>query len=501
MSIASQPPGSARVNTSTRSQAMSLGKANLLDFMIQIVLPIVLVRLLDPTEFGQYRMLWLAANAAIALGQLHMPHSLLYLLPREGAERARIYINNTLLFLASTGLIGAVLVGPWNHWLPGQMEHLSSNAFFLPLFIFVWVLASLVEFLPNADQRIAWQARVIVGLSLLRASTIVLVVFVTRDIEWVFAALLLFAFVKLGLLYYYIGKYHGRNVFKVNLNLLRGQIIYAAPFGISGSLYILRGQADQWVVASLFSTSVFATFSVAYVFSPLANIIRQSVSNAVMPRLSELHASGDREELLNLNRKANAGSNFLLFPMLVFFFVFSTQLIELINTGSYLMAADVMRIYLLGMLAQAVEVNSILRVFSQGRFTVRVNFGLLLMSIVVSYLGARVFGLLGAALGSVLALSLGELMNLRHAVSVTNTSFSRFLDWKQLGILLGAAIVAGGVGKGVALLPMFSGHLIGQLFLGGLSMITVYILMLILLGKGDLIKSVLEDVLRRRRRV
>jgi O-antigen/teichoic acid export membrane protein len=59
-----------------RRRALWLGAANSIDYAFQFLLPIVLVRCLEPETFGQYRLLWLAAATAMAVISQAMPGSL-----------------------------------------------------------------------------------------------------------------------------------------------------------------------------------------------------------------------------------------------------------------------------------------------------------------------------------------------------------------------------------------------------------------------------------------
>ena len=48
-------------------RALSLGGANAIDYTLQFLLPVVLVRCLDAEAFGQYRLLWLAVGTVMAV--------------------------------------------------------------------------------------------------------------------------------------------------------------------------------------------------------------------------------------------------------------------------------------------------------------------------------------------------------------------------------------------------------------------------------------------------
>src|SRR4051812_50139958 len=93
-------------------RAFSLGAVKALDNALQFLLPIVLVRCLDGATFGEYRLLWLAVGTVMAIAPFSMPGALYFFLPRSDAPTRRLYIHQTLAFLALTGLVAALIVSP-----------------------------------------------------------------------------------------------------------------------------------------------------------------------------------------------------------------------------------------------------------------------------------------------------------------------------------------------------------------------------------------------------
>jgi O-antigen/teichoic acid export membrane protein len=119
--------GAAALTTRRLGQrALSLGAANAFDYAAQFLLPVVLARCLDPGAFGEYRVLWLAVGTVMVVATLAMPGSLYYFLPRSDGATKRLYINQTLVFLAFAGLISGWAVSSWNPWLLDKMRGLAE---------------------------------------------------------------------------------------------------------------------------------------------------------------------------------------------------------------------------------------------------------------------------------------------------------------------------------------------------------------------------------------
>src|SRR5579859_2801413 len=176
-----------------RFRALSLGMANALDYALQFLLPIVLVRYLDSAAIGEYRLLWLAVGTVLPLATMGMPGSLYYYLPRSDASTKRLYINHSLLFLSVTGLIAAWAISAWNPGLPETIRLLAAHGAILPAFVLLWVISALLNPLPSVDERVKWQVGATIGLSALRAIALSAAAILTGDIAPVMMVLLAFA--------------------------------------------------------------------------------------------------------------------------------------------------------------------------------------------------------------------------------------------------------------------------------------------------------------------
>ena len=450
----SAPPDSAvgaqpSVPEKLAPRAMSLGVANALDYGLQFLLPVVLVRHLSPAAFGGYRLLWLATGTVMALVTQAMPFSLYYFLPRADADAKRLYINQAILYLAAAGIVGAFAVSALNPWLPEKFRDLAGNEWIVPLFVLIWVMASLLDLIGTAEERVGWQARTVVGLSALRAVALSATAVLTRELEPVLLALVGFAAIKLALLLAYVARHHGVRGPFLQRSAFGEQLRQSAPFGFAGALYGLRGQADQWVVTVLFPVAMFASFSIAALLAPLVHLCRQSVAQAFMPSMSRLEAAGDIRGMLALSSRASVMVATLAYPLLAFAFVFGKEVVGIIYTSAYVEAANVMRVYIVGLIALVVEPASLMLMLRQGRFSMRIGMFALPLSVAVSLAGAGLFGLPGAALGSVTAIYFEHLLTLRRIAKRSGIPLRHVQDWRTLALLLGCAALSGLVAFGV----------------------------------------------------
>jgi O-antigen/teichoic acid export membrane protein len=439
------------VSATLERRALSLGTANAVDYALQFLLPIVLTRTLSAHAFGEYRLLWLAVATLMMVAPMCMAPALYYFLPRSDRPTQRIYVNQTLVFLLGAGLVAGWALSEWNPLLPGKLEAITTaNAVSVPLFALLWVFASALDVIPTAEERVGWQARAIVSLSAIRAVGLSAIAIATGELAPVLWGLAAFTAIKAALLMHYVHRHHGLGLPIARRDTFAAQVRQAAPFAVSGTLHGLRQQGDQWIAAALFTVTQFASFSVATVLAPLVQIFRQSVNNVFLPSMSRMQSGGDVAGMLALNSRANCMVALMVYPLLGFAFVFAEDVIALVYTRAYLEGVPVLRVYVLGLVVFVVELVSLLFVMKEGPFAARVNGLALAIALPLSYLAAREVGLLGAALGSVVALYVERAISLRKISQLTATPLRRLQDWGTLAGLAGAAILASGI-AGLAL--------------------------------------------------
>jgi len=478
---------------SLERRALSLGTAYAIEFGLQFLLPVVLTRALDPHSFGEYRLLWLAISTLLAIAPMCMPESLYYFLPRSTGERRRLYLNQALIFMVGAAAFSALALSAWNPLLPASMRaFVGEKGWVISAFGLFWIFSALLDVLPTVDERVGWQARVIVSLAAIRAISLSATAFLTHDLRDVLYVLVAFAACKAALLVWYIVRHYGIGGPWAEGKAYKEQMHQAAPFAASGALHGFRAQGDQWIVAALFTVPQFAAFSVSGVLAPIIQIFRQSVNHVFLPSMSRHEAEGNFGSMLALNSRANAMVGLLVFPMLLFGFVFAHPLISLIYTPQYLDAVPVLRVYTIGLLAYVVELTSILFVLKQGTYCAKVMAVALAVALPTSYFGALHFGLPGAAMGTVLAVYVERAISLTRIARLTQVPVSRLQDWGTLGGLLAAATLASAA-AGTAL--SWGGlRPIETLALGGAIMALSYPVALLLTGQRKHLMSFIASI-------
>ena len=417
--------GNAVSLAALKRRAMSLGAVKAFDHFIQLLLPVVLVRCLDTATFGEYRLLWLAVGTIMTFATLNMVGTLYYFVPRSDARGKRLYIHQTMLYLALAGLVCGFMLSPWNALLPAAMHPLAQYGWLVPAFIALWVFAFLLDYLPSIDESISWQAYAMLTVSTLRVLLVAGGAWLTADLGVIFALLLVLVLIKVALLLYYVWRRHGLGPPWFERAAFSELVRDSAPLGASNALHGARTQADQWVVASLFTVSSFAAFSIAAHVVQIMIILRGAVVQAFLPSMSRLQAAGDLPGVFGMNSRGNAIVGSLLYPALAFVFVFTEEIVTLVYTASYLDAVAVIRVQIIGVLPMAIETASMVILLRRGAFALLLTGVTLVLSVALSLSAALQFGLAGAAAGGVVAVYVDRLLMMRHLARHTGIPLRR----------------------------------------------------------------------------
>jgi hypothetical protein len=92
------------------SKAGFLAAAGLLDYALQLGLPVILARQLTTQEFGDHRLVWLVVETGLILFPLFLPRSLFYFLPRAAPGTRPKLVGNTFASLFALGGLAILLL-------------------------------------------------------------------------------------------------------------------------------------------------------------------------------------------------------------------------------------------------------------------------------------------------------------------------------------------------------------------------------------------------------
>jgi len=162
----------------------------------------------------------------------------------------------------------------------------------------------------------------------------------------------------------------------------------------------------------------------------------------LLPKMSKSHAGGDTRRSLELNSRGNIAVVAFVAPTVAYICVVAEPLIRILYTQAYVDAVPVLRVYMVTLLVMSTELATVLMILEQGRHVAKVNAIVLVISLLISYAGSQIIGLTGVALGALVGAVSTRALNYRHAARLLQLPMRRLQDWRTLGKIVLAAVVA-----------------------------------------------------------
>lgn len=411
--------------------------ARLTNYAMMLITPLVMVRLLDVTTYGQYREFLLYATVLVAVLALAIKDNLMYLIPRRPSD-AETATSQTIGMLLVTSTLGLFIFSFGRDWFLSR----ASFDFALPLMLYVFFFINF-DVLENywlAKQ----QARHVLIYSTLRILARVIVVvgatYAFRDLESILYCTVVLEIIKAGICLYLLWRLR-LLVFRIDRSLLMEQLRFIVPLSGAGLLFFLNEKAGQLYISTVMGATALAIYTVGTYQLPVVAIIRSAVSDTLFPEMVR-HAANDSMEGLDLWRMANVYYCFLAFPIFMVLFVFADLFIVTLFTESYREATGVFQIALLVMIRQCFEMGTPLRAANANRHVLWGNVIAVLVHLPLLFVLSKAIGILGAAVAWLIADLIISAYLASRIMAKYDIGISGLALWPQVFKLAGAAILA-----------------------------------------------------------
>lgn len=418
-----------------------------ISFAALFFIPVVNVRVLSQADFGLYRQFWLLYDTVFVILVLHFPSSLLYYFPRAENQREKsVYLTQTLVYLFSMGMVSWVV-----YWVLGAVLHdqigdaVRQYTWAFCLFTLFMMVARVMEGLLVAEKRAEAQAVYIASVFTAQALTVIGLSWFTRRVDFIVWGLVVYAFVNAAFAVMYCGVKYRPSLRNWSGKTFKDQLSYAVPLGLASIVLLAFGQTDKYVITHFLGREFFAVYTVGAMQLPFVDILRNSVMNVVFPLMAEYQKSEKTENILELWRRATVKLSVLFFPIFVFLEVSSRPFITILFTKEYGAATGVFMIYLLVFLRSTVDTTSVLMVFKQNPFMLKVNALAFLAHVGLSVTMYKQFGVLGVPVTTVFMVWVQNGVFLWKSARLLKQSVFTVMPWGALGLRLFLAVVLGGV--------------------------------------------------------
>ncbi len=399
--------------------------ANVIAMSMTFMLPLVLVRTLNQSEFGLYKQAFQILLTALGLLNLQVAVSVFYFMAREPGKKLQVVLNVALFY----GLVGAfvlLLFLAWPEWvtLIFKSADLVPYVPLLGLVILLWLVATNLEAVPIAAGDVRTASILIVLSQLTKAIVMIAAALIFGSITAVLAAALIQATLQITYMAFYIRRRFGRILASIDWPLFRAQIGSSLPFGVGGVAAIVQNDMHNYFVSHFFDSAAFAIYSIGCFQLPLLGMLSSSFASALNPELAKHKEAGDYRAIVRVWMDVMRKLALFFAPAFAVMLVLRYDLITALFTKNYEASVSIFAVNLFAILLGIAVHLHILRVFDQLKyFRLKLYLALIPVTLGALYLGLRAGGMVGVAVAVVFVQTLD--------VGITLAMVSRKLEMSR----------------------------------------------------------------------
>jgi O-antigen/teichoic acid export membrane protein len=388
-----------------KTKILSYTAANISAQVATTLTGVFLARTLPLEELGTYRQVILLTNTVSGLLSLGLPLSLFYFLPRleDRREKSRFAVQ-TLVILTVIGILSAIGALVLNTYIAlrfnnPRLEQVLPYA--APLFLTGILIKYLAPLLLSLDRaRLAGVFRVIQAFSV--SSVLVLLVALGEPLRWA-----LFAMACAEGLSLLLGLWIQHRLLPLagwgSGPLLRQQLIYALPLGLSGMIGLLSRQVDQFMISMYMDPERFALYSVGATEVPIVPLLLRSAGSVILPQMAGFWAAKDFQSFSDLFSATQRKLSLVCIPVTVVFIALAKPFLIFLYGDVFEASAGVFRIYGLIQLNRLFLFGILLQAMGHTRMLLMGEIAFMIMNIIGNWLLLRWVGFMGPAIATELA--------------------------------------------------------------------------------------------------
>lgn len=355
--------------------------------IINLFLPIVLVRLYGPEDMGLYKTFFLYLSLIPFIVMAGGPlNSVYYWMGKtEGRDE---YLQATWLV---TLILSSLIL------IPGSIIILLFHQYFslsTPVLFALMISGFLVCPSGHYNEVSIAKGNVFIGAGLsvcfevIKTIGFIFIAWKYKDINMLFYYFFIIMVLS-SLLMTYLGMKNKTVTFTWDKKRAKEILKYSMPVSLSSCLLFITEKADLLIISAYASAESFAFYSFGCLMIPPLYLLETSIQKHLIPRLSTHYEQQNFTQMVVDFKKAVSDISFLMIPAISGLIVFADPIINLLYTSRYAESVIYLQIFALSYILLMIPHDSILRATAKTDTILKVYFYLTPISFFIIYLSVR----------------------------------------------------------------------------------------------------------------
>lgn len=365
-----------------------------------------LSHVLIPQDYGVYRYMLMLVSICVALGSLGFAQAIFYYI-YQAASRAEeyAYLNASRICLLISFIVSVLAFYIFIEVLPVSENTFTFNRFYGILIgvIFTGIIQSieLNVFLKNQHTWFYFTniiSSYIIRLILFYVAYLYQGTLFTYLNIWFLNAVLSTIVNQLYLEYLYESE-----KFKLSVEYILQIIKYSFPIGMALFFGVILVQVDRVVLTYLFKDPIkLAIVSNGNFEVPIITAFYASFYTIAFPKMLKAYESNNTEDMLAYRHEYQKNVAILLFPIVLSFIFFSSDIITLIFGNYYIDSAKLFSIFAITFLFRFTSYHDLFMVTKKTKYVAYIQAIELIVHIFLTFIFIRMFDIIGASIAVLL---------------------------------------------------------------------------------------------------
>ena len=428
--------------TTLGGDTVRLTLSKVISLCIGMLTTMLLSRFRTLQEYGTYSQILLVINLVSSLLMLGLPNSINYFLARAETQEERskflslYYVLSTII----SAVIGIVLV----LCIPLIELYFKNNlirSFYYFLAVYPWttIVSSSIENVLVVFKKTR-------NIIIYRLSHSIAVLACILVIQWVglgFSAYMI-SYVAVNciftlIVYYMSFHLSGGFHFTLDKELIKAIFVFSIPMGFASVVGTLNTEIDKLLIGYLMDTEQMAIYTNAAKELPLS-VIATSITAVMLPQLTKMLKRGNDKEAVTLWGHATELALIVMSVIIFGVFTFAEDAMTVLYSDKYISGVSVFRVYTLNLILRITYFGIILNAAGQTKKIFWCSIYSLILNAILNPLFYWIFGMIGPALATFIAILAIQILQLKMTSRVTNVSFNHVFPWKKLAYILAVNI-------------------------------------------------------------
>ena len=471
-----------RKKTSIGGDAVRLTVSKVVTLGIGLVTSMLLSRFRTLEEYGTYSQMLLVINLVTSLLMLGLPSSINYFIGRAETEEKKrefssVYYSLTTLLSIIIGIVMVLAIPIIELYFKNDL--ISAFWYFLALYPWTTIVNASLENVLVAYKK----TRFLMAYRIIHSVAILSVLVFVQLLGYGFDSFLI-SYTVLSCLFaisVYVISYriNGKLSFSLDKTLIKTIFVFSIPIGLSSVVGTLNAEIDKLLIGYLMDTEQMAIYTNAAKELPLS-IVATSITAVLLPRMSKMLKDNKKAEALKLWGYATELAFIIICLIVSGVVVYAEDVITILYSEKYLPGVNVFRIYTLNLLLRITYFGIILNASGETKKIFWCSVLSLVLNTALNPLFYWMFGMIGPAIATFIAIIVIQLLQLKMTTKVTDVGFVSVFPWRNIGKVLIINICFAGVFWGLKLLlPLekYTGSIIESAILGAIWAVVYFFLM------------------------